>query len=112
MVSLRPTWKVTLGESNRRKAGFLRGASRFRPNVSVIASRAEVLACTFDWIVARAVNPQDVLALCPRLGRKIGIMVSSSSFPELQRSKDVAWSEPIRLPWGDRRVCVIGECST
>ena len=109
MAILRPEWKVTLVESNQRKAVFLREAGRFRPNVSVMARRAEDLESSFDWIVARAVNPQDVAALAPRLGQKIGLMMSSSGFPELKRSKHIAWSEPIRLPWGDHRICVLGQ---
>lgn len=112
MAILRPEWKVTLVESNQRKAVFLREAGRFRANFSVMARRAEDLDSNFEWIVARAVNPQDMVALIPRLGRRIGLMMSSTSFPDLQRSKHVAWSEPIQLPWGDHRICVFGECST
>jgi len=109
MAILQPNWKITLVESNQRKAVFLRESTRGLSNVSVVARRAEDLDTSFDWIVARAVNPQDVVVLFPRLGRKIGLMMSSNSFPELQRSKHVAWSEPIRLPWGDQRICILGQ---
>ena len=109
---LKPNLNITLVESNQRKAVFLREATRGIANLSVFAARAEDFRSDFDCIVARAVNPQDVVALAPRLGPRIGLMMSFSSFPELQRSKHVAWSEPIRLPWGDHRICVFGECST
>jgi 16S rRNA (guanine527-N7)-methyltransferase len=109
---LKPDCKVNLVESNQRKAVFLREATRSLPNVSVIAQRAEALSTSYDWVVSRAVDPNEVVALIPRLAPKVGLMLGESDFLELRTSKHVAWSEPIRLPWGDRRVCVFGECST
>jgi 16S rRNA G527 N7-methylase RsmG len=103
---------VALVESHHRKAVFLREASRNLENVSVMSQRAEDLATNFEWIVARAVRPQEIVALVPRLGRKIGLMLGEEDFLELQTAKHIAWSEPIRLPWGDRRICVFGSCST
>jgi 16S rRNA (guanine527-N7)-methyltransferase len=109
---LRPDCEVALVESHHRKAVFLREASRNLENVSVMSQRAEDLATNFEWIVARAVRPQEIVALVPRLGRKIGLMLGEEDFLELQTAKHIAWSEPIRLPWGDRRICVFGSCST
>jgi 16S rRNA (guanine(527)-N(7))-methyltransferase RsmG len=109
---LKPTSKVTLVESNQRKAVFLREATRGLTNVSVIAQRAEVLSTSYGWLVSRAVNPEEIIALIPRLAPRIGLMLGESDFLEVQHAKHIAWSEPIRLPWGDRRVCVFGECST
>ena len=109
---LKPDWKVTLVESNQRKAVFLREATRSLANVSVVAQRAEELSSGFDWLVSRAVNPQQVVALIPRLAGKIGLMLAEDDFLELQSAKHIAWSEPIRLPWGDRRICVFGRSST
>jgi 16S rRNA (guanine527-N7)-methyltransferase len=108
---LRPEYKVTLVESNQRKAVFLRELTRGLTDVSVIAQRAETLSGSYDCVVSRAVNPNEVVALIPRLGPKVGLMLGESDFFELRSSKHIAWSEPIRLPWGDRRVCVYGEVS-
>ena len=105
---LKPTRKITLVESNQRKAVFLREATRSLANVSVVAQRAEELSSTFDWLVSRAVSPKEVVALIPRLAPKIGLMLGEDDFLELQSAKHIAWSEPIRLPWGDRRICVFG----
>src|SRR5580704_3077449 len=108
---LRPDSKVSLVESNQRKAVFLREATRSLENVSVIACRAEDLSTNFDWIVSRAVNPNEVLGLVPRVAARIGLMLGEDDFLKLQGAKHVAWAEPIRLPWGDRRICVFGSVS-
>jgi 16S rRNA (guanine(527)-N(7))-methyltransferase RsmG len=105
---LKPDWKVSLVESNQRKSVFLREATRSLLNVSVLAQRAEDLSSVFNWLVSRAVNPKDVVALIPRLAPKIGLMLSEDDFLDLKSTKHVAWSEPIRLPWGDRRICAFG----
>jgi hypothetical protein len=54
------------------------------------------------------VNLGEIIALIPRLAPKVGLMLGESDLLELQSSKHIAWSEPIRLPWGDRRICVYG----
>ncbi|MFM2124867.1 MAG: rRNA ((527)-N(7))-methyltransferase RsmG [Acidobacteriota bacterium] len=60
---LRPECQVTLVESHQRKAVFLRESTRGLANVTVFSGRAEDLATRFDWVVARAVTPEDVLRL-------------------------------------------------
>ncbi len=108
MAILKPACKVSLVESNQRKAVFLRETTRGLTNVSVIARRAEEVSEPFDWMVSRAVNLIEVVSLIPRLAPKIGLMVGESDYRELRSAKHIAWSEPIRLPWGDRRICVFG----
>jgi len=105
---LKPACQVTLVESNQRKAVFLREATRELPNVSVLAQRAEEVSKRFEWAVSRAVDPEAVVALVPRLAPKIGLMVGEDDLLAIRRHSDIAWSEPVRLPWGDRRVCVFG----
>jgi 16S rRNA (guanine(527)-N(7))-methyltransferase RsmG len=109
---LNPSWRVTLIESNQRKAVFLRESTRDLENVSVVARRAEEVEGNYDWVVSRAVNPKEVTALIPRLAPRIGLMLGGADLLELKAEKQIAWSEPIRLPWGDRRICVYGHCST
>lgn len=109
---LKPNCEVALVESHRRKAVFLREASRSLSNVSVMPHRAEDLSTNFEWIVARAVRPKEIVALVPRLAPKIGLMLGEEDFLELLTAKHIAWAEPIRLPWGDHRICVFGSCST
>lgn len=105
---LKPACKVTLVESNQRKAVFLREATRGLSNVSVIAQRAEEVSDHFDWVASRAVDPEAVVALVPRLAPNICLMVGEDDLLAIRGHSDIAWLEPIRLPWGDRRVCVFG----
>jgi 16S rRNA (guanine527-N7)-methyltransferase len=108
----KPHWAITLVESNQRKAVFLRETARGVANISVISRRAEEISGTFDWLVSRAVNLGDVLALVPRLAPKIGLLLGEDDYQSLKSAKHIAWCEPIRLPWGDRSICVVGECFT
>lgn len=111
MSVLRPDWKVTLVESHQRKAVFLRESTRVLPNVSVIAERAQHVNQHFDWLVARAVTPEEILALTPKLAPRVGLLIGAADFEKVQRHVGFVWSEPLRVPWGDRRPCVFGRVS-
>ncbi|MGA2215075.1 MAG: 16S rRNA (guanine(527)-N(7))-methyltransferase RsmG [Bryobacteraceae bacterium] len=108
MAILQPDWHVTLVESSQRKAVFLRESSRFLSNVSVSAQRVEHYGAQGDWVVARAVDPQEVLLNVPRLAQNVGLMIGEDDFSSIRGEKLIAWAEPVRLPWGDRKVCVYG----
>jgi 16S rRNA (guanine527-N7)-methyltransferase len=112
MAILKPAWRVTLVESAQRKAVFLRESTRGLANVSVLGQRIEDVALKTDWLVARAVDPVEVLLNIPRLAPRVGLMVGEDDFSSIQANKRIAWSEPVRLPWGDRKICVYGESST
>jgi 16S rRNA (guanine(527)-N(7))-methyltransferase RsmG len=108
---LRPTWRITLLESHQRKAVFLRESSRGLTNTSILARRAESVPGRFDWIVSRGVDPKEVLKNVPRLAPCIGLMLGEDDFSTIQPVSGIAWSKLVRLPWGDRRLCVYGEIS-
>ncbi len=112
MAVLRPAWHVTLVESNQRKAVFLRESSRHLGNISVLAKRIEDVSEKGDWVVARAVDPLEVLTAVLRLAPNIGLMIGESDFSSVRSDSRIAWREPVRLPWGDRRLCVYGKCFT
>jgi 16S rRNA (guanine527-N7)-methyltransferase len=108
MAVLRPDWYFALVESSKRKAVFLRESSRHLQNVSVLAERMEQVGQPSDWIVARAVDPEEVLLNVPRLASNIGLMLGEDDFSSIRQDSRIAWAEPVRLPWGDRRLCVYG----
>jgi 16S rRNA (guanine(527)-N(7))-methyltransferase RsmG len=112
MAILQPAWQITLVESNQRKAVFLRESTRGLANISVLARRAESASGGFAWAVSRGVDVTDVLNNIPRLASKVGLMLGQDDFSSIQGLPDIAWSEAVRLPWGDRRICVYGERST
>jgi 16S rRNA (guanine527-N7)-methyltransferase len=109
---LKPEWRVTLVESSQRKAVFLRESTRHLTNISVLAARMESISLRADWIVARAVDPNEVLQNACDAGQNIGLMLGENDFSLLRNDPCIAWADPIRLPWGDRRLCVYGTRST
>jgi 16S rRNA (guanine527-N7)-methyltransferase len=108
MAIWKPGWHVTLVESSQRKAVFLRESSRHLGNVMVRAARMEKIPEHADWVVARAVDPQEVQSTVPRLASNIGLMLGEEDYSLIQRDSRIAWAEPLRLPWGDRKLCVFG----
>ena len=105
---LKPDWRVTLVESNQKKAVFLRESSRQLKNVSILAERMEAVTEQGNWVVARAVNLGEVIQQVPRLARNVGWMLSEKDFSSVRNDSHIAWAEPVRLPWGDRKLCVYG----
>lgn len=108
MAVAKPKWHVTLVESNQKKAVFLRESTRHLPNVNVLPARLENIQLHADWLVARAVDPREVLKNVPRLAPYVGLMLGEADFSAIRSEFEIAWSEPVRLPWGDRRLCVYG----
>jgi len=93
---LRPECTVTLVESHQRKGVFLREASRNLKNVSVVTDRAENLTTPFDWLVSRAVSPDEVRKL--KLASNLAVLVGSDAAPGFESR------EP--MPWGTGRYLV------
>ena len=90
---LRPECTLMLVESHKRKGVFLREASRNLSNVKVVTDRAENLQPEYDWLVSRAVSPEDVLKL--KLANNLALLVGGDEVPGFDRR------EP--MPWGDGR---------
>jgi 16S rRNA (guanine(527)-N(7))-methyltransferase RsmG len=108
MAVLKPSWGITLVESNQRKAVFLRESARHLPNVSVSDRRIEEVSAKADWVVARAVDPGEVLKAIPRLALNVGMMLGADDFSSVESDSRIAWHEPVRLPWGDTKLCAYG----
>lgn len=87
---VRPELSIVLVESDQRKAVFLRESSASLSNVSVLTSRAEVLTERFDGLISRAVRPEEVAALVPRLAPHAWMLLARGQ-------KD--WQEIQVLPW-------------
>jgi 16S rRNA (guanine527-N7)-methyltransferase len=81
----RPDCAVHLVESQQRKSVFLSEATRDLPNARVLAVRAEDVTETYDWMISRAVRPDDVLKL------------------SLAANVAVLGTEGTKLPWGEAR---------
>ena len=108
MAILKPKWQLKLVEASQRKAVFLRESTRHLNNVRVLAQRLEKVVDHADWVVARAVDPLAILSHVPRLAPNVGLMLTERDFSPIQTKSHIAWVDPVRLPWGDRKICVFG----
>lgn len=105
MAVIRPDCRFTLAESHQRKAVFLREATRGYAAVRVEALRAESLGGSFDWVVARAVQWEQVLALAHQC---LALLLGQDDADRVRCVPGFQWEQPIPLPWGRRRVLVRG----
>lgn len=97
LAILRGDLQIVLVESDLRKAVFLREASRGLRNVRVAAVRFEEYTGHFDWVISRAVAPDEVLA--SGLASNFALLMSAPDAPP--------GSQVIPLPWGRERVLVV-----
>ena len=93
----RPELKVGLVESHKRKAVFLKEATRNLSNVEVLCARAEDIHRNADMIVSRAVDPGEVVGFLPKLSSRAFLLTGDVT---------ILGSERIPLPWGDRRYLI------
>jgi 16S rRNA (guanine527-N7)-methyltransferase len=106
MAVLRRDCSFTLAESHRRKAVFLREATRGFPNVEVAAMPAVEISKHFDWIVSRAVRWSEVLKVqCSHAALLLGTRDANEV---CHKARGFSWEHPVELPWGQRRVLVVG----
>lgn len=113
MAVVRPDCRFTLAESHRRKAAFLREATREFANVEVAAERAEALQGRFDWVVSRAVRWETIRKDVVRLGRCVALLAGKGDAAKIQATKSFRWQPPVPLPWSAHGVLVLGNtCST
>ena len=97
---LRPGTSVTLVDSKRKKASFLRVAAAHHPNVGVCAGRIEDWKGRAEWALIRAVRPANVL---PALaGRAAAAAVLGTDCPPAGpfgpwQGRRIPWSERGRL---------------
>jgi 16S rRNA (guanine527-N7)-methyltransferase len=97
MAILRPECSLSLVESHQRKAVFLREACSGISNASVLAQRAESVSERYDWVVSRAVRPDQVLSL--DLAGSSAILMTAGDLQGLPKPAKV-----VTVPWGDHRI--------
>jgi 16S rRNA (guanine527-N7)-methyltransferase len=90
---MRPECDVTLIESDQRKSVFLKETTRSLANVGVVARRAEEIPGGFDWVVSRAVDPEEVCHLAQKWRARVAFLGST----------DGRWLHYLPLPWAPSR---------
>ncbi len=106
---VRPECSVTLIESHRRKAVFLREASRKLPNIKVFAGRAEESGESFDWAVSRAVSYADLGRVLARLAGHAALLTGAEEPPP---SLGFDWDPPLPVPDSQHRFLRLGHRRT
>jgi 16S rRNA (guanine527-N7)-methyltransferase len=115
----RPEIRVTLAESQGKKASFLREAGRtVGVSTEVYDRRVETMPKErqFDAVTMRAVEKMELaVAVAIRSTRRYLVLFSTERSSERwgpasrQLSPEFSWREPIPLPDADQRILVIGE---
>ncbi len=105
----RPDLRVTLIESNGKKAVFLKELARPLANIHVHQGRFENLEDTFDWATIRAVGPLKLWPQLPKRCRAMALLVAKSQLQTLQLLPGIRWQPPLSLPWGGGRYLLVGE---
>jgi 16S rRNA (guanine527-N7)-methyltransferase len=100
----RPECRVTVVESQQRKAVFLREAVRGWVNVEVMACRAESVEGRFDWVLVRAVNWRGIEAAAARLAGDAAVLGGS----ENPGGKLFRWDASVPSPAGSARYLHLG----
>jgi len=106
---VRPALAVSLVESAKKKAVFLREAARGLSNVTVIENRFECTEGQFDWATARAVAVPRVLEAAQSRVEWLALLTTVDQLPGLLEAEGVSWRSPEPLPWGQKRVLVVGK---
>lgn len=112
-------WKrdlsMTLIESNRKKAAFLREVVRSLTlaNIDVQNTRAETVRQTFDLVTLRAVERfAQVVPVAARLlnsAARLALLIGSSQADEARALlPNFSWQDPLRVPESESRIFLIG----
>jgi len=120
----RPECRVTLAESQGKKAAFLSEAVRVldlasgaRGATRVHSGRAETLGCLFDCVTLRAVDQMHLaVKAAAALVRPGGWLVPMTTRSEAEAIQTVAgecftWNIPIPLPGSEERIAILGRRS-
>ncbi len=108
VATIRPGMQVTLIESVAKKATFLKEVTRDYRNVRVLPNRVEMTDGQFDWVTMRAVAPAPLMTLLSGRAKRLALLVGDKDAEDLTRSPLFDWKPPIRVPWGDHRLLLIG----
>ena len=95
---LHPNVRVTLVESDRRKAAFLRESCTLS-NLTVLCRRLEEVDAGVDAVITRAVDPKFVLAWGTKYARHFGFLGSTPDCLALQHDPSLLDSACSPLPW-------------
>ncbi|MBE0656477.1 MAG: 16S rRNA (guanine(527)-N(7))-methyltransferase RsmG [Bryobacteraceae bacterium] len=98
LAVLRPDVRVTLVESDRRKAAFLRESCTLS-NVTVLCRRLDEVDSRIDAVITRAVDPRVVVSWGADHARHFGFLGSTSDCLSLRQHPSLLDAVSSLLPW-------------
>ena len=109
-----PEIRLTLIESNHKKATFLREITRTLTltNVNIQTARAETVTDSYDVVTLRAVERlETILPVAASLvfpGGRLALLIGQAQLPKAQSTlRALTWSLPIPIPKSKSRVLAI-----
>jgi 16S rRNA (guanine527-N7)-methyltransferase len=112
----RPEIQVTLGESQSKKAAFLREIVRTLAvsNAEVYNGRIEALSQTFDAVTLRAVDKMHeacrvAVDLVAQGGHLVLFVTEETAQRLISEFNRISWAAPILLPASTQRLLLIGQ---
>jgi len=106
--------RVTLIESNQKKATFLKEVifALELDNATVFHGRGETCAERADLVIMRAVEKfEDSLVVASNLARPNGtvaLMIGASQVSRARAVSNVEWMETVQLPGSESRILLVG----
>jgi 16S rRNA (guanine(527)-N(7))-methyltransferase RsmG len=94
-----PGLRVTLVESNAKKAAFLKEVARGVSNANVYHGRFETLAREFDWVCLRGVAPEPLLAQIAKKTKALAILTGAEEARKLSSHGFLSQKSTFELPW-------------
>jgi 16S rRNA (guanine527-N7)-methyltransferase len=94
-----PSLRVTLIDSNAKKAAFLKEIARGVSNADVYHGRFESLAREFDWVCLRGVAPEPLLAQIVKKTKRLAILTGAEEARKLSSHGFFFQKSTFELPW-------------
>ena len=91
--------RVTLVESNAKKAAFLKEVARGVSNAEVYHGRFETLAREFDWVCFRGVAPKPLFAHITKKTKALAILTAAEEGRKLSAHRFLSQESSFELPW-------------
>ena len=94
-----PSLRVTLIESNAKKAAFLKEIARGVSNADVYHGRFEALPREFDWVCLRGVALEPLLAQIAKKTKRLAILTGAEEARKLASHRFLSRKSKLDLPW-------------
>lgn len=111
IAAVHPQRRVTLVESNGKKAAFLKEVVRGWGSVAVFHGRVEDLEGPFDCCTVRAVSLGSLFPQVLGLASRFAVLAGGAKDQQPPKLQGLDWEPAVPLPWGKSRVLLLGRAT-